>query len=98
MLTNVIFFNPLVKQALEVISLNSFQPAVDLMLENFHSVRVVSERNRLLPKAVNQTLVNGFKNIINSIFRKRRGLHISQNRLSAPVLKTPPAFITGENQ
>ena len=44
---------------------------------------------------VNQTTVNGLKNIIDNIFRKRRVLHISQNRLSAPVLKTAPAFITG---
>ena len=92
MLTNVHFFNPLVKQGLEDICLNYFYPAVDLILENFH---LVSEWNSLQLKAVNQTTVNGLTNIIDSIFRKRKGLHISQNRLSAPVLKTPSAFITG---
>ena len=53
------------------------------------SLRAVSEWNSLPPKAVNETMINGFKNIIDSIFRKRRGQHISQNRLSAPVLNTP---------
>ena len=93
MLTNIHFFNPLAKQGLEDICIKSSYPAVDLILENFQ--RVVSEWNSLPPKAVNQTTVNGFKNIIDNIFRKKRGLHISQNRLSAPVLKTPSAFITG---
>ena len=65
-------------------------PSCRLNLRKFSfSQRVVSEWNSLPPKAVNQTTVNGFKNIIDTIFRKRRGLHISQNRLSAPVLKTP---------
>ena len=59
------------------------------------SLRVVSEWNTLPPKAVNQTTVNGFKNIIDKINRKRRGLHISQNRPSAQVLKTRSAFFTG---
>ena len=59
------------------------------------SQRVVSEWNSLSPKAVNQMTVNDFRNIIDSIFRKRRGLHIGQNRPSAPVLKTPSVFFTG---
>ena len=72
-----------------------FLPSCRLNLRKFScSQRVVSEWNSLPPKAVNQTTVNGFKNIIDNIFRKRRGLHISQNRLSATVLKTPSAFIT----
>ena len=73
-----------------------FLPSCRLNLRRFSfSQRVVSEWNSLPPKAVNQTTVNGLKNIIDNIFRKRRGLHISQNRLSAQVLKTPSAFITG---
>ena len=56
------------------------------------SQRVVSEWNSLPPKAVNHAMV---KNIIDSIFRKMWRLHISQNRLSAPVLKSPSAFLTG---
>ena len=59
MLTNFHFFNPLVKQGLDDICLNSFYPAVDLILENFHFVRVGSEWNSLSPIAV-----NGLKNII----------------------------------
>ena len=39
MLTNIHFFNPLAKQGLEDICINSFHPAVDLILENFHLVR-----------------------------------------------------------
>ena len=39
MLTNIYFFNPLEKQGLEDICINSFYPAVDLVLENFHLVR-----------------------------------------------------------
>ena len=39
MLINVHFLNPLVNQRLEVIRLNSFYPAVDLILENIHLVR-----------------------------------------------------------
>ena len=74
MLTNVHFFNPLVKQGLEVICLNSFYPAEDLMLKKIHLVRVSSEWNSLPLNAVNQTTVNGFKNIIDSIFRKRKGV------------------------
>ena len=73
-----------------------FLPSSRLNLRKFSfSQRVVSEWNSLPPKAVNQTTVNVFKNIIDNIFRKMRGLHISQNRPSAPVLKTPSAFITG---
>ena len=73
-----------------------FLPSCRLSLRKFSfSQRVVSEWNSLSPKAVNQTTVNGLKNIIDNIFRKRRRLHISQNRLSAQVLKTPSAFITG---
>ena len=71
-------------------------PSCRLNLRKFSfSQRVVSEWNSLPPKAVNRMTVNGFKNIIDNIFRKRRGIHISQNRPSAPVLKTPSAFITG---
>ena len=33
------FFNPLEKQGLEDICIDSFYPAVDLILENFHLVR-----------------------------------------------------------
>ena len=47
------------------------------------------------PKAVNVTTVNGFKNIIGSIYTERMGLRISQNRLSGPVKKTQSAFFTG---
>ena len=36
MLTNIHFFNPPEKQGLEDICINSFYPAVDLILENFH--------------------------------------------------------------
>ena len=73
-----------------------FSPSCRLNLRKLSfSQRVVSELNSLPPKAVNQTTVNCLKNIIDNIFRKRRGLHISQNRLSVPVLKTPSAFITG---
>ena len=65
-----------------------FLPSFRLNLRKFSfSQRVVSEWNSLLPKAVNQTTFNGFKNIIDNIFRKRRGLHISQNRLSAQFLR-----------
>ena len=49
-----IFSNPLVKQGIEVICKSYFYSAVDLMLENFHLVRVISEWNSLPPKAVNQ--------------------------------------------
>ena len=77
-----------------------FLPSCRLNLRKFSiSQRIVSEWNNLPPKAVNQTTVNGFKNIIDNIFRKRRGLHISQNRLSAPVLKTPSAsFMVGSSE
>ena len=71
MLTNVHFLIPLVKQGLEIIHLNSFYPAVDLMLENYHLVIVLSEWNSLPLKAVNHMTVNAFKNIIDSVFRKR---------------------------
>ena len=67
-----------------------FLPSCRLNLRKFSlSQRVVSEWNSLTPKSVNQATVNGFKNIIDNIFRKRRGLHICQNRLSAPVLMIP---------
>ena len=36
MLTNIHFFNPLEKRGLEDICINSFYPAVDLVLENFN--------------------------------------------------------------
>ena len=76
--------------------LKFFLPSSRLNLRKLSfSQRVVSEWNSLPPKTVNQTTVNGFENIINPIFSKRRGLHISQKRLSAPVHKTPSAFITG---
>ena len=39
MLTNVHFFNPLVKQGLVDMCLSSFYPAVDLILENSQLVR-----------------------------------------------------------
>ena len=42
MLTNVHFFNPLMKQGIEVICLNSFYLSVEITKENFHFVRVVS--------------------------------------------------------
>ena len=72
-----------------------FFPGCRLNLRKFSfSQRVVSELNSLPTKAVNQTTFNGLKNIIDNIFRKRRGLHIGQNRLSVPVLKTPSAFIS----
>ena len=69
MLTNIHFLNPPEKQRLEDICINSSYTPVDLILENFHLVTVVSEWNSLPPKAVNQTTVNGFKNIIDNIFR-----------------------------
>ena len=73
-----------------------FLPSCKFNVKKFSfSQRVVSEWNSLPPKAVNQTTVNDFRNIIDSIFRKRRGLHIGQNRPSAPVLKTPSVFFTG---
>ena len=62
MLTNIHFFNPPEKQELEDICINSPYPAVDLILENFHLVRVVSKWYSLPSKAVNQTTVNGFIN------------------------------------
>ena len=39
MLTNIHFFNPQEKQGLEDMCIDSFYPAVDLILENFHLVR-----------------------------------------------------------
>ena len=39
MLTNIHFFNHLVKQGLEDICLISSYPAVDFILENYHLVR-----------------------------------------------------------
>ena len=72
-----------------------FLPSCRFNLRKFSfSHRVVSEWNRLPPKAVNRTTVNGFKNIIDNIFRKMRGIHISQNPQSSPVLKTPSSFVT----
>ena len=45
-----------------------FLPSCRLNLRKFSfSQRVVSEWNSLPPKAVNQTTVNGFKNIIDNI-------------------------------
>ena len=41
--------------------------------KSLFSQRVVSEWNSLPPKAVNQMMVNGFKNIIDNIFISRRG-------------------------
>ena len=67
-----IFFNPLVKQGLLDVRMNSFYSAEDIFLENFHLVRelfligIVYHLN-------NQPTVNGFKNIIDSIFRKLEG-------------------------
>ena len=78
MLTNLHFFNPPEKQGLKDMY-KFFLPSCRLNLRKFSfSQRVVSEWNSLSPKAVYQMTVNGFKNIIDSIFRKRRGLHISQ--------------------
>ena len=74
MLINIDFFNPLEKQGLEDICIDSSYPAVDLILDNFHLVSsACSDGNSLPPKAVNQSTVNDFKNIIDIIFRKRRG-------------------------
>ncbi|KAJ8047609.1 hypothetical protein HOLleu_06652 [Holothuria leucospilota] len=53
------------------------------------------EWNNLPQEAVTATTVNGFKNVINPILRKRRGLYISQKRLSAPVFTTPSAVTAG---
>ena len=50
---------------------------------------VISEWNCMLLKAVNATTVNDFKNIMGSNFRKRRGLHISQNRSSQVPTSVP---------
>ena len=51
-----------------------FLPSCRLNLRKFSfSQRVVSEWNSLPPKAANQTTANGLKNIIDSIFRNRRG-------------------------
>ena len=73
-----------------------FFPSCRFNLGRFSiSQRVFSEWNTLPPKAVNQTTVDGFKNIIDPIFSKRRGLHISKIPLSAPVLTTPSVYITG---
>ncbi|KAJ8036675.1 hypothetical protein HOLleu_20719 [Holothuria leucospilota] len=46
-------------------------------------------------EAVTATTVNGFKNVIDPILRKRQGLYISQKRLSAPVFTTPSAVTAG---
>ena len=76
--------------------LKFFLPSCRLDIRKFSfSQRDVSEWNSLSPKAVNQTSVNGFKNIIGSIFRKSKGVQMILNQLSAPVLKTPSAFFTG---
>ncbi len=53
------------------------------------SERVVDEWNNLLNKAVDTNSVNGFKNQIDPILRKRGGLYISQHRLLAPVVRQP---------
>ena len=55
----------------------------------FFSQRVIAEWNNLPPKAVNSTSVNSFKNILDPILQKRRGLYISQKRLPAPVITIP---------
>ncbi len=52
----------------------------------FFSQRVVDEWNSLPNKAVDTNSVNGFKNQIDLILRKRGGLYISQRRLLAPVV------------
>ena len=51
----------------------------------FFSQRVIAEWNNLPPKAVNSTSVNSFKNILDPILQKRRGLYISQKRLPAQL-------------
>ena len=57
------------------------------MRKFFFSERVIDEWNNLPRKAYDATTVNSFKNCIDPIFRKRRGLTISQRRLTAPVMK-----------
>ena len=65
-----------------------FLPSCRLNPRKFSfSKRVVSEWNCLPPKAVNQTMVNGFKNIIDPILRIRRG-HTLARIGSQSVLKT----------
>ena len=90
------FFQPSSETKTRGPMLRFFLPSCRLNLRKFSfSQRVVSEWSTLPPKAIKQTTVNGFKNIIDSIFRKRRGLHICHNRLSAAVLKTQSASFTG---
>ena len=61
----------------------------------FFSQRIVTEWNNLPQEAITAKTVNSFKNIIDPIFRKRRGLYISQKRLSAPVFTTSSAVTAG---
>lgn len=61
----------------------------------FFSQRIITEWNNLPQEAVTAMTVNGFKNVIHPILRKRRGLYVSQKRLSAPVFTTPSAVTAG---
>ena len=67
-----------------------FLPSCRLNLRKFSfSQRVVSEWNILPPKVVNQTTVNGFKNIIDNIFRKRKGATHKPESAVCPCSQDP---------
>ena len=55
----------------------------------FFSQRIINEWNALPLETVNSIDINGFKNKLEPLFAKCRGLYISQKRLSAPVLRNP---------
>jgi len=51
---------------------------------------IISEWNALPERAVKATSINSFKQAIQPYLNDVRGLHMSQRRLPAPILKRPP--------